>query len=156
MKKGLQIDDKSGNRHQHLPQRREERKAYARQESVLPVPGFALRRDAFAPLRLCISLYVLFSEYMKIDCGLWNLWAKGRAVGNALRFPRQASRFAVGELSTNPQTFGFDAAARCIPGLTSPYRSTERRADFSLITRTVAGACKPAFCKEGCDERDDS
>ena len=34
--------------------------------------------------------------------GLWSLWAKGCAEGNAQRFPRQASRFAEGELSTNP------------------------------------------------------
>ena len=39
--------------------------------------------------------------------GLWGLWAKGCAVGNAQRFPRQAARFAEGELSTNPQTPGF-------------------------------------------------
>jgi len=82
---------------------------------------------------------------MKIDCGLWSLWAKGCAVGNAQRFPRQASRFAVGELSTNPQTFGFGTAARSPLGFPSPSASMERRADFSLTTRTVAWACKPAF-----------
>jgi len=76
---------------------------------------------------------------------LWSLWSKGRAVGNAQRFPRQAPWFAEGELSTNPQATGFGSAARCSLGLTSPYRSTERRADFSLITRTVAWADKPAF-----------
>ena len=77
--------------------------------------------------------------------GLWSLWAKGCAVGNAKRFPRQASRFAAGELSTNPQTFGFGAAARCSLGPQSPYRSVERRVDFSLTARTVAWAFKPVF-----------
>ena len=77
--------------------------------------------------------------------GLWSLWAKGCAVGNAKRFPRQASRFAEGELSTNPQTFGFGAVARSAPGLTSPSPSAERRVDCSLITRTVARAFKPVF-----------
>ena len=77
--------------------------------------------------------------------GLCSLWAKGCAVGNAKRFPRQASRFAAGELSTNPQTFGFGAAARKPLGLTSPSPSAERRASFSRITRTVAWAFKPVF-----------
>lgn len=78
--------------------------------------------------------------------GLWSLWAKGCAVGNAKRFPRPASRFAEGELSTNPQTFGFGAAARNPLGLPrSPSPSTERRADVSRTTRTVAWADKPAF-----------
>jgi hypothetical protein len=95
-------------------------------------------------------LYVLFLNLYDNDCGLWSLWAKGRAVGNAQRFPRQASRFAVGELSTNPQTFGFGAAARHPLGLPrSPSPSTERRADFSLTTRTVAWAFKPAFLQGG-------
>ena len=77
--------------------------------------------------------------------GLWSLWAKGCAVGNAKRFPRQVSRFAEGELSTNPQTFGFGATVRSPLGLASPSPSTERRADVSRTTRTVAGANKPAF-----------
>ena len=82
--------------------------------------------------------------------GLWSLWAKGCAVGNAPRFPRHASRFAEGELSTNPQTFGFGAAARNALGLLrSPSPSTERRAEFSRTTRTVAGANKPAFLQGG-------
>lgn len=77
--------------------------------------------------------------------GLWSLWAKGGAVGNAKRFPPQASRFAAGELSANPQTFGFDAAARSTLGPPSPSPSTERRVDVSRIARTVARANKPAF-----------
>jgi len=49
--------------------------------------------------------------------GLWGLWAKGCAVGNAKRFPWQASRFAEGELSTNPQTFWFRRGSSKSPGV---------------------------------------
>ena len=80
-----------------------------------------------------------------MKCGLWSLWAKGRAVGNAQRFPRQAPRFAVGELSTNPQTCSFGAAARPPLGTSSPCESKERRTVFSRQTRTVAWANEPAF-----------
>ena len=80
-----------------------------------------------------------------MDDGLWSLWAKECAAGNAKRFPRQAFRFAEGELSTNPQTPGFGAAVRPALGFSNPSRSKERRTDFSLTTRTVAWALKPAF-----------
>jgi hypothetical protein len=52
---------------------------------------------------------------------LWSLWAKRGAVGNAQRFPRQAARFAPGELSTNPQPrkrFRCDSSFR--PGAPKP------------------------------------
>lgn len=52
--------------------------------------------------------------------GLWSLWAKGCAVGNAERFPRQASRFAAGELSTNPQTVWFRCGSSQCPGAIKP------------------------------------
>jgi hypothetical protein len=87
---------------------------------------------------------------MKIDGGLWRLWAKGCAVGNAERFPRQAPRFAEGELSTISTTRflvlpGFGAIARFFLGPSSPSQSSERRTGFSLKTRTVAWAIEPAF-----------
>ena len=40
-------------------------------------------------------------------------------------------------------------------GHQAPCRSKERRAGFSLITRTVAWANKPAFYKDGCHERNE-
>jgi hypothetical protein len=61
--------------------------------------------------------------------GLWSLWAKGCAVGNASRFPPQASRFAAGELSTNPQTFRFRRGSSKYPGANKPVpkRGASRR-----------------------------
>lgn len=85
-----------------------------------------------------------FSRCMKIDAGFGTCLQRG-----AQRCPRQAPRFAAGELSTNPQPgfgfFGFGAAARPALGTPSPRESMERRAGFSLTTRTVAWANKPAF-----------
>ena len=89
--------------------------------------------------------------------GLWGLWAKGCAVGNAQRFPRQAARFAEGELSTNPQTQGFLFFGFVVPGsvvrfplgTVIPWESVERRTLFSTTTRTVAWAVSPHFCKDG-------
>ena len=62
--------------------------------------------------------------------GLWSLWAKGCAVGNAERFPRQASRFAGGELSTNAQTFVFLRGSSQFPWATKkpvPKHGASRR-----------------------------
>lgn len=70
--------------------------------------------------------------------GLWSLWAKGRAVGNAERFPRQACRFAVGELSTNPQfRFWFRCGSSISPGDTKPVG--EQRASHRLLTDNPNG-----------------
>ncbi len=49
------------------------------------------------------TLYLYPMSIQKQFDTLWSLWAKGRAVGNAQRFPRQAPRCAAGALSTNPQ-----------------------------------------------------
>jgi hypothetical protein len=79
--------------------------------------------------------------------GLWSLWAKGSAVGNAKRFPRQATRFAgrrIVHKSTAP-IFGFGVAARRTPGDTKPVGEQGASRRLSLTTRTVAWANKPAF-----------
>ena len=82
--------------------------------------------------------------------GLWSLWAKRDAVGNAKRFPRQVPRFAAGELSTNPQPCKrFRCDSSFGPGAPSPWESVERRAGFSWRARTVAGAFEPAFLQGG-------
>lgn len=81
---------------------------------------------------------------------LWSLWAKGCAVGNAERFPRQAPRFAAGELSTNPQRFvRFRRDSSFTPGDTKPVgeRGASRR--FSWLARTVAGVLEPVFLQGG-------
>ena len=44
--------------------------------------------------------------------GLWSLWAKGRAVGNAKRFPRQAPRCPKGIVHKSTAQFGFSTAAQ--------------------------------------------
>lgn len=81
---------------------------------------------------------------------LWSLWAKRGAVGNAQRFPRQAARFAAGELSTNPQPRKrFRCDSSFTPGATSPWESVERRTGVSWRARTVAGASEPVFLQGG-------
>ena len=62
--------------------------------------------------------------------GRWSLLAKGKAVGDAKRFPAQAARFA-GRRMVHPSTapvFGFGVAARRTLGTPSPWESKERHA----------------------------
>ena len=67
---------------------------------------------------------------MKMTWGLWSLWAKGSAVGNAKRFPRQATRFAGRRIvhKSTASVFGFGVAARRTLGTPSPWESRERYA----------------------------
>jgi hypothetical protein len=87
------------------------------------------------------SLVCSVLRYTKMAWGLWSLWAKGSAAGNAKRFPRQAPRFAAGELSINPQfRFWFRCGNLAVP--------RPDREDSNRRTHPVKDArhARPAGC----------
>ena len=92
-----------------------------------------------------VPLYVLF---LNVYNGLRSVELVGKGMRGGKRTAFSTASVPVRRrriVHKSTDLFGFGSAARSPLGLPSPSPSKERRADFSLIARTVAGAGKPAF-----------
>ena len=97
---------------------------------------------------------MLLRSFFKIDWGLWSLWAKGRAVGNAQRFPRQAARCPQGIVHKLHSLYLGSAPLRSlfVPRARKPVnKHLARGGRCSSGARTVGGA-KLAFMRKGVEE----
>ena len=106
----------------------------------------ALRIDAFDPCILLLTIFIDNDEGCGA-CGQRGARWETRSVFHGKSLVRR--RRIVHKSPAGVGFTGFGATARSTLGTPSPRESPERRTEFSLTTRTVAGAAEPAFLQGG-------